>query len=614
MGKRSIINWNERQFCHENELRGLYKSIYSNNEAYEQLKLSLKSYYESRPEKLKKRDMEDEQWTQNRNTVGMMLYVDCFAGNLKKLAKKASYFKSLGITLIHLMPILKPREGQNDGGYAVQNYREIDPKIGNMDDFKKVIDVFHKSGIRVCIDFVMNHTAKEHEWAQKAIQGIKPYDEFYLMYDSDEIPRAYEQTVPQVFPKVSPGNFTYYESYNKWVFTSFYEFQWDLNYANPLVFNAMVENMLYFTNIGIDLIRLDAIPFIWKELGTNCRNLPNVHKILRMFQIIAKMIAPSSAILGEAIVEPDEIVKYFGQDDKMECNLLYNASYMVDIWNAIATRDGRYLSASINRYIPKEACWINYARCHDDIGWGVDDNIIRELGFDPFSHKQFLINFYNGTIPDSFARGRLYEFNPENMDARNSGTLASLSGLEKAVYENDAFQKDMSIKRIKLIHAIVLLSRGVPMIYSGDEIGELNDYSYENNDEKAHDSRWLHRGIFDWENIISEDPIKSKVYEDTKHLIELRKQLPIFDGKFDQINIKSLNNKHVFGFVRRAQDDEIKPVVALFNFSEHDQVVSTYDIKQNKINGSKTDIITGKTINLDEETILLGPLDFLILQ
>ena len=331
-----INNWDERKSYYENELREIYQSLYNNNEAYEQLISSLKSNYESRSVKLKKRDIEEGQWIQKRDTVGMMLYIDLFAGNLKNLAKKADYFKSLGITLVHLMPLLKPREGQNDGGYAVQSYREIDPKIGDMNDFKKVINLFHKNGIRICIDFVMNHTAKEHEWAQKSVQGIKPYDGFYLMYDSDEIPRYFEQTVPQVFPKVSPGNFTHYHCYNKWVFTSFYEFQWDLNYGNPLVFNAMAENLLYFANIGIDLIRLDAIPFIWKELGTNCRNLPNVHKLLRMLQIIAKMIAPSMAILGEAIVEPDEIVKYFGHDNRIECDLMYNATYMVNIWNGIA--------------------------------------------------------------------------------------------------------------------------------------------------------------------------------------------------------------------------------------------------------------------------------------
>jgi len=207
----------------------------------------------------------------------------------------------------------------------------------------------------------------------------------------------------------------------------------------------------------------------------------------------------------------------------------------------------------------------------------------------------------------------LYEFNPENMDARNSGTLASLAGLEKAVYESDDYQKELSIKRIKLIHAIVLLSKGVPMIYSGDEVGALNDYSYEHNNDKAHDSRWLHRGVFDWKKEISKDPIKSKIYEDTKQLIELRKQFPIFDGEINQINMQ-LFNKHVFGFIRRSEDDELNPIIALFNFSEENQLVGTYDIKQNQIYGSKTDLLQGKTINLDEETILLAPLEFLILQ
>lgn len=609
--KESI--WIERFSRYEGELRSIYDSIYHNEQSYRELIVKMKSIYDERKESFSEADKIGDDWILSKDTVGMMLYVDLFSGDLKGLAKKVDYFKSLGITLIHLMPLLKPREGENDGGYAVQNYREIDPKIGNMDDFKEVIQVFHKEGIKVCIDFVMNHTAKEHEWAQQAIRGIEPYKGFYFIYDSYNEPWAFEQTVPQVFPKVAPGNFTYYDEFKKWVFTSFYEFQWDLNYWNPLVFNAMAENMLYFANIGVDMLRLDAIPFIWKELGTKCRNLPKVHDILRMFQIVAKMVAPATALLGEAIVQPVEIVKYFGYEDKIECNIMYNASYMVDIWNALATKDARFLNYADKWPIPEGTTWINYARCHDDIGWGIEDYVLRNLGYDPYSHKQFLIYFYNGTIWDSFARGRLYEFDPITNDARNSGTLASLAGLEKAIYEKDVYQKELALKRIKMIHAITLFSQGMPMIYSGDESGAINDYRYETNPQKSHDSRWLHRGYFDWEDENFPDPVKKTIFEDVKKFIEMRKSSDIFSGKAVQTNMLMFN-KHVFGFIRKLPNNELNPMIALFNFSDDKQVVGTHDIRANGTWGKKTELFQGKTVDLDFDTLLMGPYEFLILQ
>ena len=597
----------------EQELAGIYRTIYNSDEAYHQLISMMQAYKENRPAALQKRDVEGIEWMSSRNTIGMMFYVDLFSNDLRNLINKVDYIKNLGVTLVHLMPLLKPREGENDGGYAVQDYREIDPKVGNMEDFEAVVHVFHKKGIRVCIDYVLNHTAKEHEWAQKAIKGIEPLNGFYFIYDNYDEPRAYESTVPQVFPKVSPGNFTYYDKHKKWVWTSFYEFQWDLNYRNPLVFNGMIENMLYLMNKGVDMLRLDAIPFMWKEMWTTCRNLYEIHPLLRMFQVITRMVAPSVALLGEAIMKPDEIITYFGHGEKIECNLLYNASYMVDIWNAIATRDGRSLGYAIPRGIPDGTYWINYARCHDDIGWGIDAPVIHEMGFDEYNHKQFLINYFQGNHWDSFARGRLYEFDPVTMDARNSGTMASLAGLEQAVFEKNDVLKEVAIRRIKLIHALFLFARGIPMMYSGDEIGALNDYSYENDPKKAHDSRWLHRSVFDWEAAESTGTLSETILNEVKALIKLRKKNPIFDGQATQTNMR-LFNKHVFGFVRRSPDPEVKPLVALFNFGDTAQLIGTFDIKQHDINGKLTNLLTRKKIDLKNETILIGPQEVIILQ
>lgn len=598
---------------HLQELSGIYQSIYKNDSAFNELMEMLAAYQDARPKELVKRDQEGIAWMASRNTVGMMLYVDLFSGDLKNLINKADYLKNLGVTLVHLMPLLKPRDGENDGGYAVQDYREIDPRVGDMADFEEVVKAFHKKGIRIAIDYVLNHTAKEHEWAQKAIEGIEPYHGFYFIYDSYDVPGAYESTVPQVFPKVSPGNFTYYEKHKKWVWTSFYEFQWDLNYRNPLVFNGMIENLLYLMNKGVDVLRLDAIPFMWKEMWTTCRNLHEIHPLLRMFQLVTRMVAPSVVLLGEAIMKPDEIITYFGHGEKIECNMLYNASFMVDIWNAIATGDGRSLGYAIQRQIPENTYWINYARCHDDIGWGIDAPVINEMGFNEFSHKQFLINFFQGNFYDSFARGRLYEFDPVTMDARNSGTLASLVGLEKATFDNNEHLREAAIKRIKLIHALVLFSRGVPMLYSGDEIGALNDYSYENDPGKAHDSRWLHRSKFDWEVATSTDTIQERIFNEIQALVKLRKKNPIFDGTSWQTNIRMFN-KHIFGFIRRSADPAVKPLVVLVNFADSAQLIGTYDIKQHDIAGPLTNLLTRKKIKLSYDTILIGPLEVMILQ
>ena len=554
------------------------------------------------------------QWIESGNTVGMMLYVDLFAGDLETLGEKVDYFLDLGVTLLHLMPLLKPRSGENDGGYAVQDYRAVDPQIGDMETLKKVIAIYHKAGIKICIDYVINHTADDHAWAIAAKAGDPHYLDYYFVHDDAHIPQQMEKHLGQVFPKVAPGNYTYLPDLGKWVMTTFYPYQWDLNYANPNVLLEMIENLLFLASIGVDMIRLDAIPYIWKRMETDCRNLPEVHQILNLFRMVISQCYPNTALLGEAIMTPEVIKRYFGSEAKPECHILYNASYMVEIWNSLATRDARHLSLMPRYAVPENSVWINYARCHDDIGWGLDEEKIRQLGFDSHAHKSFLIDFYLGSLPGSFAVGELYEFNPETMDARNSGTLASLAGLEKALAEKDRYAKELAIKRIQLIHAMVLLKKGIPMLYSGDEVGQLNDYSYRNVAAKNRDSRWLHRPAFNsaaLEHLKSCNHPVALVYESIKETIALRKKVSEHAFIDEEIAIPE-GNDHIFVLLQKLSNGD--DVLLLFNLTEDRRWFYTSTANRYGLRGMWMDLLSGKTVDLESESVLLGPYEYLMLK
>lgn len=586
-------------------------------EHFEDLIIRMADAYNSRKDELRELDADRDKhsdWFLSQEMVGMMLYVDLFADNLQGVRKKIDYLRDLGVNYVHLMPLLKMPKEKNDGGYAVSSYTNIDEKFGTMEEFEALADEFRKNKMSVCLDFVLNHTSKEHTWAEKAKQGEKKYQDMYFMYDNDEIPKQFEATVPEVFPKVSPGNFTYYDEFKKWVFTSFYEFQWDLNYQNPFVTNKIAEKLLFLANKGVEVLRLDAIPFMWKELGTNCRNLPQVHTIMRILRTTAKVVCPGVIFKGEAIVSPREILKYFGEgkDEGKECQTMYNASLMVLLWNSLATRDTRVMQMTLEHSpkIPHTATWMNYVRCHDDIGWGFEEEVVRKLGMDPFMHKQFIINFYKGNYPGSFAKGELYEFDEETMDARTSGTLASLCGLEKGLEEHDEYGQELALKRILLLHSVILSYGGIPVIYSGDEIGQLNDYSYKQNLSKAIDSRWLHRPKMDWEKASNKDHVgtmEGKIYKKINKMIQCRKDHTIFrsDHLSEALNTE---NKGVFGYFKRAGNQEL---LVLANFTEHEQYVETKTLKKYYFGGTLTDMLQGKKVDLNAEKVILGPYEFL---
>lgn len=544
----------------------LYQELYPTNtdsQSWNALASLLNQYRQKRSPTLQQLDL-NSRWFQTSSMVGVTLYVDLFSGTLKELNKKISYFKDLGITYIHLMPLLKSREGNNDGGYAVSDYQDIEPKLGTLDDFKTTISLYRQAGIAIAIDFVINHTAKEHRWAQAALKGDPTYQAYYMMYDDEVIPNQFNQTVPEVLPDVYPGNFTYYPEIKKYVFKSFSEFQWDLNFANPKVLEELINVFLYLANLGVAMIRLDAIPFIWKTLGTTCRNLPEVHKFMKFFQLVKQYVCPGVAILGEAIVEPHEIYRYFGHPGEEECDVLYNATAMVNIWEALATRDGRMIKIETDRFpLPQHAAWINYVRCHDDIGWGFNETFIRETGRDPFAHKRYLISFYNGTFPQSFARGKNYQENLKTGDARTNGTLAALLGFEYAETENNDLLRYTALRRYQLVNMLMFSLSGMPLIYSGDEWLQGNDGNHALDPAKT-DGRWLHRPKFDWQKVESKQPLLAfQAYQWTQSLIAMRKKDKRFNADAKLVTLPQTNIP-VFAF-QRGQDN---PLYCIYNFSE----------------------------------------------
>ena len=593
------------------ELKRLYLNLYAHNENainhYDLLSQMIDKFKAERSRALKQLDKNDASWYYSNKMIGMTLYTDLFAGNFKKLVKKIPYLQDLGITYVHLMPLLKPRDGENDGGYAVEDYRNVDPRLGTLDDFMILLKAFAKADIKVCIDYVLNHVAIEHNWAQEALLGNKEAQARFFMYDDRKIPDLYDETVPEVLPDKCPGNFTYIKQIDKYVFTSFSDFQWDLNFTNPEVFHEVVEVMLYLANLGVNMLRLDAIPFMWKELNTSCRNLDPIHDLLRMIYLIKQEVAPSLSLLGEAIVEPEQIVKYFGSEKSTECEIMYNANLMVDIYHTFATRDVRLLTIDTNRFqIPSKGTWMNYVRCHDDIGWGFNEQAISAMGFDPFQHKQFLIRFYGQRFPGSFAMGEDYQFNPKTLDARTNGTLASLLGLESALNKKETYKIEEAIRRINLAHALILTYRGIPLIYSGDEIANINDQSYKEDVTKVNEGRWVHRPIMDWkkaERRLIANTIENKAFKELQRMIVLRKKNKYLHGQVNQFALDSYN-PHVYILVRELKG---KTFMAFFNFSEYPQKVSVSHVRQFATGKYYECHLQGRVLNMDHEWFDLSP-------
>ena len=550
----------------------------------------------------------DPQWYQSHRMVGAMCYVDLFANDLQGLRDRIPYLTEMGISYLHLMPLFKSPQGDNDGGYAVSSYREVNPAVGTMEELAELATELRQHGISLVIDFVFNHTSDEHEWAKRALAGDSDYQEYYRMYPNREQPDAFERTVNSVFPDEHPGCFTYRNKIRQWVWTTFCNFQWDLNYYNPQVFSSMAEEMLFLANVGVEVLRLDAAAFLWKKLGTSCENLPEAHLLIQAFNAVVKIAAPAMVFKSEAIVHPDEVSRYISTE---ECPLSYNPQLMALLWDALAVKNARLLRHAMTKRfaLPDNCAWANYIRCHDDIGWAIADEDLRELNIDPYPHRQFLTAFYTGRFEGSFAKGLPFQEKPDG-EARISGTTASLCGLERLTSDSDLTEIDLAVKRILLLHGIILTIGGIPLIYLGDELGTLNNYTYVESPEKEGDSRWVHRSAFDWERAEKRrdsNTLPGRIYLGLLRLIQIRQQNRAFTRA--ETEIIDTGNDRVFGYFRTQQDQN---VLVLANFSDREQEIVA---KQLRLLGMKkifTDIVSGKTISAVQK-LVLEPYQFAIL-
>ncbi len=595
MGRKAKGPYKKRFEKHFEELRWLYMELYDNGSMFAELCDRMAEFYEERGEELKKLDIEREKqpdWYKKNDMLGMMFYIDNFAGNLKGVESRLDYLEKCNVNYIHLMPFLDTPKGRSDGGYAVSDFRKVQEKLGTMEDLEKLTASCHQKNMNVCMDFVMNHTSEDHEWARKARRGDGEYMSRYFFFNNRQIPDEYEKTVPQVFPTTAPGNFTWLPEIDHYVMTSFYPYQWDLNYKNPRVFNEMMYNFLYLANRGIDIIRIDAVPYIWKELGTQCRNLKQVHTIVRMMRMISEIVCPGILLLGEVVMEPEKVAPYFGTVDKPECHMLYNVTTMATTWHTVATRDVRLLKRQLDivNHLPKEYVFLNYLRCHDDIGWGLDYATLQADGFGERSHKQYLNDYFQGYAGNSTSRGELYNADPVTGDARFCGTTASMCGIEKAGFEQDEEAMERAICLDVMLHAYMFMQSGIPVLYGGDEIGQVNDYTYKEDPDKAQDSRYIHRGAMNWqlvEKIVDERSVEGRIFKQLGRLERIRKSEKIFMTDADAWTFETGENS-VLGIGRYYEG---KTLLGLFNFSEYDKTIELSEKEESYI-----ELFSGKTV------------------
>lgn len=570
----------------------LYGNRYDFYYHFEDLLHRMAGLYQQRNPELKKRDKikeADPEWYHSEKMIGGICYVDLYADDLKKLKKKIPYFKELGLTYLHLMPFFKCPDDENDGGYAVSSYRKVRNDLGTMDDLESLAGEFHENGIHLVVDFINNHTSDEFSWAKKALKGEQQFMDHYYMFSDRTLPDQYDQTLRAIFPEVRHGNFTWRDEIKRWIWTTFHNYQWDINYKNPVVFNAMAEELLVLANRGVDVLRMDAVAFTWKKIGTDCENLPEVHFILQALNAVASVVCPGLLLKSEAIVHPDEVNRYINVD---ECQLSYNPLLMALSWESLATRETGLLTRSMKQRfeISSGSSWVNYVRCHDDIGWTFSDEDAGELGINGNDHRKFLNHFYSGKFEGSFSKGVPFQHNPQNDDMRICGSAASLTGLEKGLENSDSDEMLLSAARIKLLYGVAYSIGGIPLIYLGDEWGVLNDYSYRDIPGKSHDSRWVHRP--DLRKGIKSDLIVNDVAEQLtnyfKHIAEIRSSEPVFGNS--ETTFPNQIDPHLFCFVR---GNGTRKLLVIANFSEHDRTVDTGWIADRLQSVNYKDLLTG---------------------
>jgi amylosucrase len=609
------------------ELRESLSAVYgeAGSEVYERLSEALVLGFHERPADLKKLDearLLRPDWLQQQSMLGYVAYTERFAGTesvagtLKGVAAHLPYLKELGVNYLHLMPLLRPRdgtkEGGNDGGYAVQDYRAVREDLGSMQDLSDLARELRGQGVSLCLDLVLNHVAQEHDWAVRAQSGDARYQKYFHMFADRTVPDQFERTLPEVFPDFAPGNFTFDQVSGQWVWTTFNAYQWDLNWANSEVFLEFAEIMMYLANRGVEIFRLDAIAFLWKRLGTDSQNQPQVHLLTCALRAALRIVAPAVAFKAEAIVAPAELISYLGRGvhHGRLSEMAYHNSLMVQLWSSLASRDVRLFEQALHNVPAKPAntTWGVYVRCHDDIGWAISDHDAAQVGLSGGDHRRFLSEFYAGDFPYSFASGLVFQHNKRSGDRRISGSAASLAGLERALEAGDtpagSIAESLAIERLLLLHAVTLGFGGVPLLYMGDELAMLSDNTFANEFGHASDNRWAHRPQMDWkraEQRHDTSTVAGQMYSGLRELIAARTQLPHLHASTESEAFTSPNPAVLF----LARRHPIGTLLCLYNFSDTEQMFPTAALTPHF--AQARDAISAATIDLNAQQLRLAP-------
>ncbi len=607
-------------------IHSLFHLLYGEREDFRtqmwELVETLARRYVERPTRLRESDLARERhydWFLSQKWVGMALYCDRFADNLADMRCKLPYLQDLGINLVHIMPILACPPTASDGGYAVSDYKQVDGRYGSNEDVELLAETMAQRDMLLVLDVVVNHTSDQHAWAQNARSGDPKYQDYYYVFNDRGLPDAYEESMPEIFPNNAPGNFTWDKTMGKWVMTVFNHYQWDLNYRNPKVLIEMIDIMLFWANKGVDILRLDAVAFLWKKIGSTCQNEREAHLLLQLMKDCCQVTAPGVLFIAEAIVAPSEIAKYFGEDaiNAKECEIAYNATLMALLWDAVATKNARLLNQGVLSLPVKldRATWLNYVRCHDDIGLGFDDQDIQRAGYDPHGHRKFLLDYFTGRFPDSNARGLPFGENPKTGDARFSGSLASLVGLEAAVQANDEQAIESAIQTIVTLHAVILSFGGIPLIYYGDAIGMLNDLVYLADPDKADDNRWVHRYNFDWDKAAKRKQpgtVENRIFCGIKKLIAVRKEMFAFSD-FDNRQLLPVSNPNLLVYLRTEPKTRQNKVLVVANFNTEAQTLQMDELGSAILftRGIAKDLVTVTDFELTDRCITVPARGFL---
>jgi amylosucrase len=492
-------------------------------------------------------------WFASSHMLGYSAYVAQFGGTFRGVIERIGHLRELGVSYLHLLPFLRARAGDSDGGFAVASFDQVDPALGTGDDLLALTAALREAGISLCCDLVLNHVADDHAWAQGAAAGDPALRDYFHIFPDRTLPDRYEATLGQVFPEAAPGNFTHVDALGGWVWTTFYPFQWDLNYANPAVLAEMVAALLRLANRGVDVFRLDSTAFLWKREGSSCMNQPEAHQLLQVIRALVDIAAPGVLLKAEAIVPTGDLTAYFGGPAQPECHLAYHSTLMAAGWAALAEQDTGLLRAVVEATapLPPGASWLTYVRCHDDIGW----NVLRaEAGGEARLAK--VASFYGDGGGVNFQTSAARALHGTN------GTAAALAGIETAV---DAAQRELGVRRLLLLYALALSFGGLPVLYMGDELGMENDHSYLADPGRAHDTRWVQRAPFDQQRYL--DRADNVLYQRLRALIAVRRRLPALAADAPRTLLPSIHPS----LLALARGERF---LSLSNFSEHPLVLS----------------------------------------